>query len=297
MNKSTIIRGVSKNARFFITDTTKLVKEAQLLHELDPIGATFFGQLITIAGIMGKDLKSEKDVLTIRFNGDGPYGILLATANQHGHVKGYVGNVDNLEDILAKHNNNENISLLGEGTLQVIKDMGLKDPFVGLTKIHNSDVADSIAHYYYTSEQIKSVVSLGVKIDENGLVEKAGGFVIQLLPGASDDFIDKIENKINSIRSITDLLKGGFDPQRIAKLLYEDISTEEDKLIEDHEILNESTIEYKCDCNRDKFFSGLKTLTKEEITEILEENNGILEVECHFCMKKYKYSTNDFVDK
>ena len=293
MEKSRMIRGTSKSARFFLTDTTELVKEAHKLQKLDPIAVTLFGKLLTVTAMMGQDLKSEKDVLTVRFNGDGAYGILLATAKSDGSVKGYIRNTEKKIDI-NKKDSLGNTDFIGDGTLQVIKDMGLKDPFVGLTKISSSDIADNIAHYFFTSDQVKSVVSLGVKVNEKGEVEQSGGFIIQLLPGVEDDFIDKIEKKIKSIKSVTDLLDGGFDLERILKLLYEDMEDEEgNQLIEEYSILEESEIEYKCDCSRERFLTGLLTLGKTEINELLEEH-GEIEVECHFCMKKYVYKNDDF---
>ena len=290
---SRMLRGISKSARFFIADSTELVKEAQKLHNLDPIAITLFGKLLTATAMMGQDLKGEKDVLTLRFNGDGAYGILLSTAKHNGQVKGYIGNTEKVIDI-NKKDSLGNIDFIGNGTFQVIKDMGLKDPFVGLINISSSDIANNIANYFFTSEQIKSVVSLGVKLNEKGEVEKAGGFIIQLLPNVEDSFIDKIENKLKNIKSITDLLDGGFNLERIVKLIYEDMSDEEnEKLVEEYQILEESHLEYKCDCSRERFLSGLMTLGRDEIEELLE-TQGKIEVECHFCMKKYDYYEEDF---
>ena len=290
---SRMLRGISKSARFFIADSTELVKEAQKLHNLDPIAITLFGKLLTATAMMGQDLKGDKDVLTLRFNGDGAYGILLSTAKHNGQVKGYIGNTEKVIDI-NKKDSLGNIDFIGNGTFQVIKDMGLKDPFVGLINISSSDIANNIANYFFTSEQIKSVVSLGVKLNEKGEVEKAGGFIIQLLPNVEDSFIDKIENKLKNIKSITDLLDGGFNLERIVKLIYEDMSDEEnEKLVEEYQILEESHLEYKCDCSRERFLSGLMTLGRDEIEELLE-TQGKIEVECHFCMKKYDYYEEDF---
>ena len=134
---SRMLRGISKSARFFIADSTELVKEAQKLHNLDPIAITLFGKLLTATAMMGQDLKGEKDVLTLRFNGDGAYGILLATAKHNGQVKGYIGNTEKVIDI-NKKDSLGNIDFIGNGTFQVIKDMGLKDPFVGLINISSS---------------------------------------------------------------------------------------------------------------------------------------------------------------
>ena len=286
MGKSEIIRGTSKCARFFVCDTTDIVKEAKKIHGLDPIATTVFGKLLTATAMMGKDLKNEKDLVTVKVNGDGPYGNMLATGNMKGEVKGYIGNPeDKFHQIIDENGNfikdeTGQVRFIGNGTMQVIKDLGLRDPFSGVTKINEEDIADIIAHYFLLSEQIKSVVALGVKLDENGEIKRAGGYLIQLLPGVEDGFIDKLE-----------------------ELLYEDISVFEEETdvdgahkkvyVEDFEILEKSELEYKCNCTKDKFYKGLITLGKEEIDKILEEE-GKIQVECHFCGKKYDFEKEDF---
>ena len=211
MGKSEIIRGTSKCARFFVCDTTDIVKEAKKIHGLDPIATTVFGKLLTATAMMGKDLKNGKDLVTVKVNGDGPYGNMLATGNMKGEVKGYIGNPeDKFHQIIDENGNfikdeTGQVRFIGNGTMQVIKDLGMRDPFSGVTKINEEDIADIIAHYFLLSEQIKSVVVLGVKLDENGEIKRAGGYLIQLLPGVEDGFIDKLENKLQQIRTITEL--------------------------------------------------------------------------------------------
>ena len=312
-NKSKLIRGTSKCARFFVCDTTEIVKEAKRIHNTDPIATTLFGKLLTVTAMMGKDLKGDKDLITLKINGNGPYGNMFATGNKEGEVKGYVGAVEEEKINRLINKNGEfitdekgQIKFIGDGTLQVIRDMGLKKPFVGLTHIAGEDIADTMAHYFLISEQIKSVVALGVKLSEDGnKVEKAGGYIIQLLPGVEENFIDKLEDKLRQIRSITELLSGGFTPQRIVELLYEDISVAEEeaemsgahvkKYVEDYEILEESEIEYKCNCTREKYYKGIITLGKNEILHILKEE-GKIEAECHFCGEKYVFTEDDFKD-
>ena len=283
--KSELIRGTSKCARFFICDTTEIVKEAKSIHNLDPVATMLFGKLLTVTAIMGKDLKGDNDLLTLKINGDGPYGNMLATGNKKGEVKGYIGTVENekLNSIVNEKgefitDEKGHVKFIGNGTLQVIKDMGLKEPFVGLTHLAGEDIADTMAHYFLISEQVKSVV---------------------------DSFIDKLEDKLRQIRSITELLSGGFTSEKIAELLYEDISIVEDeaeisgahvkKYVEDYEILEKSALEYKCNCTKEKFYKGIMTLGKKEINHILEEE-GKIEVECHFCGKKYTFEEKDFKD-
>jgi len=305
--KSELIRGTSKCARFFVCDTTQVVKDAQSKHGLDAIATVNFGKLLTAAAMMGKDLKVEDGVVSVEISGDGAYGKMVATANMKGHVKGYVGNSSNAK-LIDKDGNfvrdeKGRIKLIGDGIMQVRKDIGLKMPFSGMVALENQDIADIVASYFLQSEQIKSVVALGVKLNEDGSVNRAGGYLIQLLPGAEDDFIGKLEDKLRKIRSITELLNGGFSLERIVELLYEDISAFEEnkdangnhkkKYIENFEILEKSEIEYKCNCSKETFLKGLITLGKEQIDEILEEQ-GKIEVECHFCGKKYQFGKEDF---
>ena len=305
--KSELIRGTSKCARFFVCDTTQVVKDAQSKHGLDAIATVNFGKLLTAAAMMGKDLKVEDGVVSVEISGDGAYGKMVATANMKGHVKGYVGNSSTAKRIDKDGNfvrdEKGRIKLIGDGIMQVRKDIGLKMPFSGMVALENQDIADIVASYFLQSEQIKSVVALGVKLNEDGTVNRAGGYLIQLLPGVEDDFIDKLEDKLRKIRSITELLNGGFSLERIVELLYEDISAFEEnkdangnhkkKYIENFEILEKSEIEYKCNCSKETFLKGLITLGKEQIDEILEEQ-GKIEVECHFCGKKYQFGKEDF---
>mgnify|MGYP003082394810 FL=1 len=305
--KSELIRGTSKCARFFVCDTTQVVKDAQSKHGLDAIATVNFGKLLTAAAMMGKDLKVEDGVVSVEISGDGAYGKMVATANMKGHVKGYVGNSSNAK-LIDKDGNfvrdeKGRIKLIGDGIMQVRKDIGLKMPFSGMVALENQDIADIVASYFLQSEQIKSVVALGVKLNEDGSVNRAGGYLIQLLPGVEDTFIDKLEDKLKQIRSITELLNGGFSLERIVELLYEDISVFEEtedvdgnhkkKYVENFEILEKSEIEYKCNCSRETFLKGLITLGKEQIDEIFKEQ-GKIEVECHFCGKKHQFEKKDF---
>ena len=309
--KSVLIRGTSKCARFFICDTKEIVKKAKAIHNLDPIGTMIFGKFITVAGMIGKDLKGEGDLVTLKITGDGPYGNMLATGNSKGEVKGYMGDpsgklhqiIDEKGDFIV--DDTGKIRFIGNGTFQMIKDLGLKEPFSGMIQLEYEDMGDIIADYFFLSDQIKSAVSLAVKLYVTGEVINAGGYIIQLLPGVEEGFIDKLEDKLRQIRSITELLAGGFTLERIADLLYEDISVEENEAlmegahkkmyVEDFEILEKSFIEYKCNCSREKYFKGVLTLGKKEIDEILEEE-GKIQVECHFCGKKYEFIKSDFSD-
>lgn len=288
-----IVRGVSKNARFFVTDTTEIVREALVMHECTPGAIYAFGKFLTAGIIMGATLKGE-DVLTLRTDTDGLVGQMLLTVNAGGDIKGYIQNPG--AQYLTVKEDNKATDFVGTGALRVIKDMGLKDPYVGISDMTTGDIAQDIAYYYYTSEQVPSVISLGVSLDKEGNVKHAGGFMIQLLPGADEDFITKLEEKLKAMRSFTELRAGGMDLERIVKLIYEDMEDEKgEALVEEYQILEEKSVQYKCNCSRDKFYSGVITLGKKEIDEIIDEH-GSLDVECHFCNKIYKFGKDDFKD-
>ncbi len=288
-----IIRGISKNARFWVVDSTDIVSKAQDIHKMSPTAIAAFGRLLTAGAMMGTNLKGD-DLLTLRIDSEGPIRQIVVTSNNSGNVKGYVANPS--ADTPIKGNGQPNVSaLVGTGTLRVIKDMGFvnSEPYVGISNLQTGEIAEDLAYYYYTSEQTPTVIGLGVSLNQDLTVKLAGGFMMQLMPNAQEDFISKLEEKIKAIRPVTELLEGGMDTYRIAKLLYEDMSVEEDLLVEDYEILEDNEIHYLCDCNRDKFVKGLITLGKEQINEIIEKD-GKLEVECHFCKTKYSYTNKDF---
>ncbi|CAK7049033.1 MULTISPECIES: Hsp33 family molecular chaperone HslO [Fusobacterium] len=289
---SKIIRGVSKNARFFLVDSTNIVQEALDIHKCSPTAIDAFGRLLTAGVMMGSTLKG-KDLLTLRTDTDGPLDNMVVTADSDGGVKGYVSNPS--ADVVLTDNGKSNVgALIGKGMLRIIKDMGLKEPYVGMSPIDSGEIAQDLAYYFFNSDQTPTVIALGVKLKDEKTVACAGGYMIQLLPGAEECFIGALEEKIQAIRPMTELMMGGMDLKRILKLLYEDMSSEDnEKLIEEYEILEEKEVSYKCNCDKDKFYRGLITLGKKELNEIFETQK-FLETECHFCGKKYKFTKEDF---
>lgn len=287
-----LIRGVSKNARFFVVDSTDVVQEALNIHKCSPTVIDAFGRLLTAGIIMGSTLKG-KDILTLRTDTDGELNTMLVTADAEGGVKGYVSNPS--ADVPLKDNGKSDVAkLVGKGVLKIIKDMGLKEPYVGLSEMNSGEIAQDIAYYYYNSEQIPTVIALGVKLKDEHTVAYAGGYMVQLLPDAQEWFIDALERKIGAIRPMTELMAGGMDIERIAKLLYEDMDSEDhNKLVEDYKILETKDVKYSCNCSADKFYRGLITLGKDELKKIFEERDEI-ETQCHFCDKKYQFTKKDF---
>lgn len=282
-----IIRGTSKNARFIAVDSKDIVQEALDLHKATPKAIEAFGKLMTAGLMIGTDLKGD-DLLTLRTDTDGPLNHMVVTTDAKKGIKGYMSNP------AADLQSNGVSAITGKGILRVIKDMGLKEPYVGMSDIKNGDLAHDLAYYYYTSEQTPSVVALGVSLSKDMTVKAAGGYMIQLLPGAEDSFIDALEEKVKAVRNVTELFEGGMDLERIIRLLYEDVTDENhEKLVEEYEILEEANVNYQCNCEREKFFKGLITLGKEQLKEIFTEKE-VLEVECHFCKKKYSFKENEF---
>jgi len=288
-----LLRGSSKNARFFIVDTKDIVQEALDIHKCSPTAIKAFGRLLTGAVMMGETLKGD-DLLTLRTNTDGLLKQMLVTTDAAGNVKGYLSNPE--VDLEVKDGETPKVGdLIGKGTLTVIKDMGLKKPYVGVSQIVSGEIGEDIAYYYYTSEQTPSVVVLGVSLGPDMRVKNAGGYMIQLLPGASESFISKLEAKVQAMRPMTELLAGGMSLKRIAKLLYEDMDVDNDiALVEDYNIYDEKKVSYKCNCNKDRFYKGLATIQKEELEEIFSEKSE-LEVECHFCRKKYSFTKEELL--
>lgn len=277
-----------------MVDTTDIVQEALNIHKCSPTAIDAFGRLLTAGVIMGSTLKGN-DVLTLRTDTDGLLNNMVVTATADGGVKGYLSNSS--ADVPLRDDGKSNVgALVGRGTIKIIKDMGLKEPYVGISTVDTGEIAQDLAYYFYNSEQTPTVIALGVKLKDENTVACAGGYMLQLLPDAEDEFITALENKIQAIRPMTELMMGGMDLERILKLLYEDMNSEDnEKLVENYEVLEEKEVSYKCDCNKDKFYKGLITLGKEELNKIFAEEEKI-EAECHFCGKRYEFKKEDFKD-
>ena len=282
-----IIRGTSKNSKFMIVDSKDIVQEALDLHKATPKAIEAFGKLLTAGVMMGATLKGD-DLLTLRTDTDGPLNHMVVTTDAKGGIKGYMSNP------AADLKSNGVAPILGKGILRVIKDMGLKEPYVGMSDIKNGDLAHDLSYYYYTSEQTPSIIALGVSLNPDMTVKAAGGYMIQLLPNAEESFIGALEEKVKVVHDITKLFEGGMDLERIAHLLYEDMEDENnEKLVENYDILEEANVSYTCNCEKEKFFRGLITLGQEELKNIFTEKED-LEVECHFCKKIYSFKEYDF---
>lgn len=279
-----ILRGLTTDgsAQILVINSTDMVSEAVRLHSCEPTAAAALGRVLTATSLMGTTLKNKGNNITVNFRGDGPCGHILAVSDYMGNVKGYVQNPHT--DIPRKANGKIDVSgAVGKGTLNIVKDVGEKEPYIGITNIVSGEIAEDISSYYAESEQIPTVVSLGVLLRPNKSVLAAGGLIIQLLPFAAEDVIEKIEKNLPAITGISALFKEGKTNKEIADIALEGI---------DYDIFDEYEVGYKCDCSRERMGSALLTLNPVDLYNILVED-GKIEVGCQFCNNKYSFTGSD----
>ena len=282
--KDYLIRATAANGqvRAFGVTSRELTETAKNAHDTSPVATAALGRLMSAAVMMGADLKGENDLLTLRMEGDGPMGGLLATADSHGNVKGYAFH----PEVLLPSNAKGKLDVggaLGAGMLSVVKDIGLKEPYVGQTNLVSGEIAEDLTYYYAASEQIPCSIALGVLMNKDNTVRQAGGFMIQLLPGASDELIDRLEERLGELPSITALLDAGKTPEEILSGLLGDF---------DLEILEKKPVQFHCDCSRERVERAIVSIGKKEIREMIEEGKPI-EAGCQFCNKKYSFSVEE----
>lgn len=264
-------------------NTTTLVEQARKTHDLSPVATAALGRTLTIASIMGANMKNVEDKLTIQINGNGPIGKMIVVASNFPKVKGYVQNPR--IDIPLKEDGKLDVgSAVGNmGFLNIIKDIGLKEPYTGLVPLVSGEIAEDFANYFVTSEQKPTVVALGVLVDKNG-VKSAGGYLLTLMPDATEEDIQKIEQAIQECEPISTMLENNISLTEIAKKV-----TKDEKI----QTLEENIIPvYECGCTKEKFEKGIISLGKKEIQEIIEEQEQA-EVVCQFCNKKYIFTKQE----
>ena len=264
-------------------NTTNLVEKARKIHDLSPVATAAFGRLLTITALMGQEMKNKEDKLTIQIQGNGPIGTMLTTANNSPKVKGYVANpyVDLPLNEFGKLDVGGADGI--DGYINVIKDIGLKEPYVGVSPLTSGEIADDFTNYFVNSEQTRTAVALGVLVNKDG-VKRAGGYIINPMPDATDEEIANVEKSIFEAGAISKMLNEGLSLLDIAKKVTGDKNV---KVIEDIK-----TPVYECDCSKERMLEGLATLDKNTIKEIIEED-GKAEVVCHFCNKKYEFSKEE----
>lgn len=284
-NNDRIIKCLAYEGKVSIicADTTYLVEQARKIHDLSPVATAALGRTLTVSSIIAINMKDKDDRLTVQIKGDGPIGNIVVVANNFPELKGYVGN--NLLDLPLNENGKLNVGqAVGKnGFLNVIKDIGLKDPYIGMVPLVSGEITEDFTNYFATSEQTPSVVSLGVLVNSDG-VKKSGGYVLTLMPDATEDIIEKIEKNIEKIDSISKMLDENIPLIEIAKKATGD---------ENIKVIEENIIPvYECDCSKEKIEKGLIAIGKDELKDIIE-TQGNIETVCHFCNKKYNFSKQE----
>lgn len=279
-----IVRATAANRqiRAFAITSRNMVETARKHHNTSPVATAALGRLLTGGAMMGVMMKGENDMLTLMMKGDGPIQGVTVTADSKGNVKGYVGNPSVL--IPANYAGKLDVgAAIGYGTLTVIKDMGLKEPYSSQVPLGTSEVAEDLTYYFATSEQVPSAVGLGVLMSKDNTVRQAGGFIVQLMPFAEDDVVDKLEKRISNITSVTDMLEKGMTPEDILKEVMGDMEVEFTDKIETG---------FQCNCNREKIVKVLSGISKKDLDEIINDGKEI-EVKCDFCNTAYKFSVEE----
>ena len=283
-----IIKFLAHNQKISVicADTTKLVEKARKTHDLSPVVTAAFGRMLTITAIMGAEMKNVKDKLTVQIKGNGPIETMVATTNNFPKVKGYVANPQ-IDISLNEFGKLDVGGAVGyQGYINVIKDIGLKDPYIGISPLTSGEIADDFANYFVNSEQRNSAVALGVLVDKNG-VKSAGGYLINPMPDATEEEILKVEQAIFKAGAISKMLDKELSLQEIAQKITGDDNVE---------IIEENIIPiYECDCSKEHMADGLATIGKEELQNIID-TDGQAELVCHFCNKKYQFSKQELED-
>lgn len=273
-----MIRGMAANnqVRFFACNSTDTVEKARITHNTYPVVTNALGRLLTGAVLMGAMCKNDSDVLTIRIQCQGPVKGMLVTADSKGNVKGYVSETD--VELPAK----DVAKAIDLGVMSVIKDIGLKEPYVGQTHLVSSEIAQDLTYYFVTSEQIPSSVALGVLLNDDASVKKSGGFIIQLMPFAEDGLITDLENRLKDF-SFTTLMEKGKSIEDIINILFDGY---------DVVLTDELLCAYCCDCSKDRVEKAVISMGKAEIASMIEDNEPV-EVVCDFCRTKYTFSPEE----
>ena len=280
-----IVRATAADSqiRAFAVNTKEMVETARIAHGTSPVMTAALGRLLTAGAMMGTMMKGDKDVLTLQIHCSGPAKGLTVTADSKGNVKGYASNpvVDLPPNAKGKLDVGGALDL---GVLSVIKDMGLKDPYVGQVALQTSEIAEDLTYYFATSEQVPSSVGLGVLMDkETNTVKQAGGFIIQLMPFADDSVITKLEENLRGVDSVTKMFEDGNSPEQILEILLRGF---------DLEIMETSPVEFYCNCTKDRVEKALISIGKKDIQDLINDGKEI-EMNCHFCNTNYVFSVDE----
>lgn len=279
-----IVRATAADSqiRAFAITSKEMVEEARRDHGTSPVITAALGRLLSGAAMMGTMMKGEKDLLTVQIQCSGPAKGLTVTANSKGEVKGF----PMAADVELPPNAQGKLDVggaLGLGVMSVIKDMGLKEPYVGQIALQTGEIAEDLTYYFATSEQIPSAVGLGVLVDKDLSVRQAGGFIIQLMPFTSDEVVEKLEKKITEIVSVTEMLEDGKTPEMILEEILGEFGVE---------ITDKMDAAFRCDCSKKKVSRAIATLSKKDLDDIIGDGESI-EVKCQFCNKAYEFTVEE----
>lgn len=278
---SELVRMISSDGTLTViaADTTDIINRMEQIHMTSAVTSAALGRLLTAASMMGAVLKGKDNSITLRLNGGGPAGSLIAVSDSEGNVRGYVAN----PVVEIPLNDKGKLDVAGavgkDGSLTVMKDLGMKEPYIGQIPIVSGEIAEDITNYFATSEQLPSVCALGVLVNPDLSIKAAGGFIVQLLPTAFEDTIDQVEECIKDIEPVTKMLTDGMTPEEICRRVLKTF---------DLEILDTSNPEYRCNCSRERVTKALISMGKEELKDMA--NEPFIEVDCHFCEKKYRFT-------
>ena len=279
-----IVRATAANhqIRAFAATTRDVVETARQRHNTSPVATAALGRLLTGGAMMGSMMKNDKDMLTIQIKCEGPIKGLTVTADMHGNVKGYVEN----PDVMLPPNSKGKLDVAGAldlGVLSVIKDMGLKEPYVGQTILQTSEIAEDLTYYFATSEQVPSSVGLGVLMEKDNTVKQAGGFIVQAMPFIEETVLAKLEENVKKITSVTAMLDKGYTPEQILEEVLEGL---------DVEFTDEIPTQFACNCSKERVTKAIISIGKKDIQEMIEDGKDI-EVNCHFCNTQYTFTVEE----
>ena len=288
-----IIRATAANdtVRAFACTTKELVEEARNRHHTTPVATAALGRTLTAAAMMGTMMKGDKDLLTINIKGDGPLGGIVVTADSKARVKGYVFHPEADVPLARSGSDGKPAKLavgaaVGKGEMTVVKDMGLKEPYVGTTRLLTGEIAEDLTYYFASSEQTPSIVALGVLVNTDQSVNCAGGFIIQLMPDATEETISYLEKKVSEVTSVSQMLSEGMTPEEILTYILEAL---------DVRIPETVKTKFSCNCTRERVARALLNIGEKELRELYEEG-GDQELTCSFCNSRYKF-THDEIGK
>lgn len=280
-----ILRAIDESETIKISAaiTTDVVEEAAKIHKLSKTTSAALGRVLTAAAIIGSWQKNEKDSITLSINGNGPAGKIVATCKNDGYVKGYVTNPGADLPTREADGKIDVAGIVGEGNLTLVMDTGMKKPYTGTVNLTTGEIAEDLAVYFLQSDQVPSAVGLGVLVDVDYSIKAAGGFIIQLMPDATEEQISKLEENLKGLPSVTSILDEYHDAEKLIEILMKDI---------DFKILEKREITYKCNCSREKVEDAIVSVGPKEIEEILREDKKA-EVSCYFCDKVYNFDESD----